>query len=429
MKKVLVISYYWPPSGGAGVQRWLKFVKYFESVGLEPIVLTVHPKYASYAITDASLEADVPEAIRVFRTKSREPFGLYKKFTGKKDIPYGGFANESNPGLLQKISRMIRGNLFIPDARVGWNTFAYKQALSLIKQYNIKTVITSSPPHSTQLIGLKLKKALGIRWIADLRDPWTEIYYYDRLYHSALAKKLDARYERNTLEASDAVVVVSEAIKRSFAQKSSEGVLEKIHVIPNGFDAVDFTGKAKWSTKDFIITYTGTIADNYNMHAFFKAVVRLMASIDHCKLKLRFVGEVSDGIKGQVITRGLESCVEYIKHVVHKESVDYLLSSTALLLVIPDVPKNEGILTGKLFEYLASQKQIIGLGPETGDAAVILKETEAGMMIDHNDEDQIYNQLHMLYKNWLDNPQIPVASKKFYEYSREALTKKFAKLV
>ena len=196
IKKVLIITYYWPPSGGAGVQRWLKFVKYLPEFNIHPYVLSVDPQYASFPVLDESLEKEVPESVQVFKTKSREPFSFYKKITGESEIPYAGFVNQGNPGLLNKIARVIRGNLFIPDARVGWNKFALKKAIEIIQKYEIDTLITTSPPHSTQLIGLKLKNKTGVNWIADLRDPWTDIYYYKQMYHTIWAKKLDEKYEK-----------------------------------------------------------------------------------------------------------------------------------------------------------------------------------------------------------------------------------------
>ena len=177
MKKVLIISYYFPPSGGSGVQRWLKFVKYLPEFGYEPIVLTVDPTVASYPQIDATLLQDIPSLVRVERTTTREMLSLYKRVSPTKEIPYGGFANENTQGLFSTISRFIRGNFFLPDPRRGWNKFAYKKACELIEQEQIDTVITTSPPHSTQLIGLKLKKRFpSIQWIADLRDPWRDIF-------------------------------------------------------------------------------------------------------------------------------------------------------------------------------------------------------------------------------------------------------------
>ncbi len=429
MKKVLIITYYWPPSGGAGVQRWLKFVKYFATFNLEPIVLTVDPKSASYAIIDESLLKEVPEHIELVRTKSMEPFSLYKKFVGKKEIPYGGFANESNPDFLQKISRFIRGNLFIPDARVGWNRYAYAKAVALIEKYDIQTVITTSPPHSTQLIGQKLKRKLGLHWVADLRDPWTDIYYYDQLYHSAFSKRLDAKYERNTVLLADQLIVVSESIRSSYAAKTTEAVKHKIYVIPNGFDPEDFQGNKEASKDHFVITYTGTIAENYNMRAFFDALSRIGVGQADNKIVLQFVGKVSEGIKDLINHYELSDRVRFISHVKHLKSIEYLQTSSALLLAIPDVANNEGILTCKLFEYLAARKPIIGIGPVSGDAAHIIAECEAGFMLDYKDDEGIYNKLLDLYTAWKENPVAQLPSEKYQAFSRKALTGVLSKLV
>ena len=240
MKKVLIITYYWPPSGGAGVQRWVKFAKYLPDFGIEPIILTVDPAFASYPIRDESLKDDISESLTVYHTKSKEPFGLYKKLTNKKEIPHAGFANESVPSFMQKISRAIRGNFFIPDARKGWNAYALEKALELIKTHGIETVVTSSPPHSTQLIGLKIKQKTGIHWVADLRDPWTDIYYYKQLYYSKWAKAIDKKYELQVIHAADNIVVVSEDLKRIFTEKLTSSTKDNVKVIPNGFDEDDF---------------------------------------------------------------------------------------------------------------------------------------------------------------------------------------------
>ena len=195
MKKVLIITYYWPPSGGSGVQRWLKFSKYLPEFGIEPIVLTVDPDFATYPSIDTTLELEVSDSIRVYRTKAKNPLEVYQKIR-RKPAPQSGFAGEKKSGLLDKIFRFIRGNVFLPDARIGWNPYAFEKAKQLIKELNINTVITTSPPHSTQLIGLRLKKEFTIQWIADLRDPWTEIYYNKELFRTNWAERQDAKMEK-----------------------------------------------------------------------------------------------------------------------------------------------------------------------------------------------------------------------------------------
>ena len=162
MKKVLIITYYWPPSGGAGVQRWLKFVKYLPQFGIEPVVLTVDPEQAAYPVIDASLEKDVAENVRIYRTPCTDYFKFYRLFSGKKELPTGGISSDGKSSLKQKIMGFVRGNLLLPDPRRGWNGYAYRKAVQLIREHGIETVVTTSPPHSTQLIGLKLKKNLVV---------------------------------------------------------------------------------------------------------------------------------------------------------------------------------------------------------------------------------------------------------------------------
>ena len=380
-QKVLILTYYWPPGGGAGVQRWVKFARYLKGFGYEPVVLTVDPNKASYALLDASLEEEVRQ-VEVVRTGTFEPFAVYKKLLGKKEIPYAGFANEGKPGTMEKVSRFIRGNFFIPDARKGWNRHALPVARELIKKYHIRHLVTTSPPHSTQLMGLRLKAEFNLNWIADLRDPWTDIYYYPLLFHTRWAKNKDQKLEQKVLRSADRIVVVSDAIKRLYARKLPEEEWEKIHVIPNGYDEKDFEGLNKTPNPIFTVTYTGTLSDTYHLEGFLEA---FSAVASQNKLVLRFVGRVSEKYKALVRTRGLEDSVRFIPHVKHAEAIRYMVSSDLLLLAIPDVPDNAGILTGKLFEYLASGVPVLGVGPVNGDAAEIIRACRAGQMFDYDD--------------------------------------------
>lgn len=429
MKKVLIITYYWPPSGGGGVQRWVKFVKYLPKFNIDPIILTVSPKSASYAIIDDSLAHELDGNLKVFTTKSREPFNFYKRFTAKNEIPFGGFANEENPGFLQKISRFVRGNFFIPDARIGWNSFAYEQAKKIIKKFDIKTVITSSPPHSTQLIGLKLKKNFDLHWIADLRDPWTDIYYYNRMYHSPIAKRLDRKKELEVLQNADKIIVVSKSIKELFASKITNHQRDKINIISNGFDESDFNQSKVNANSKFVITYTGTIADNYHIDGFLKALIRFVEKQGGSKIKMQFVGRVTGKYLDIIENSILKTICSFKDHVDHNSSIGYLENSNALFLAIPDVSHNEGILTGKLFEYLAARKPIIGVGPTNGDASSIIKECSAGRMFSNTDIDSVSKYINDLFLKWLESEEAIPKSEVYNNYSREKLSEKLATLI
>ncbi|MFA5418071.1 MAG: glycosyltransferase family 4 protein [Bacteroidales bacterium] len=429
MKKVLIITYYWPPSGGGGVQRWVKFVKYLPKYQIEPIIMTVDPATASYALMDASLSEEIGSEVKVYYAKSREPFNFYKKLTSKKEIPFGGFANEDNPGLMQVISRFIRGNFFIPDARIGWNTFAYKQAVKLIKQFGITTVITSSPRHSTQLIGLKLKKKLGVHWIADMRDPWTDIYYYHKMYHSLLAKWLDKKKELCVLRNADSVVVVSKSIRDLFVSKMDSTQKDNINVISNGFDVSDFNKTSSTKNKKFTIAYTGTLAENYHIEGFLNAMRALIKNHGESGICLQFVGRVTEKYRHLIEGSVLKAVCSFTGHVDHETSIGFLQKADALFIAIPDVPQNEGILTGKLFEYLAARKPIIGVGPVEGDASAIIDECGAGKMFAYEDDGAIASYLNHLYLAWIESSTSEFEGNAYLNYSREHLTEKLVELI
>lgn len=424
-KKVLIITYYWPPSGGPGVQRWLKFVKYLQDFNISPIIITVDPNNASYQIIDNTLENEIPKTVEVYKTKTLEPFNLYKKITHKNEIPYSGFANESKPTITQKISRFIRGNFFIPDARKGWNKFAFKKAVELILEHNIKTVITTSPPHSSQLVGLKIKNKLNVKWIADLRDPWTDIYYYKELLHTKIAKNIDSKLEKKVLEKADYLITVSDDIKRIFSDKIKLKNNTKIKVIPNGFDHSDFN-KIVENEKKFTITYTGTISDIYDISSFIKVVSSIKFNDD---IIIRFVGSITQNIKNDLQNSNFSNNIEFIDFQPHNKSIEFLLKSNMLLLAIPKIKNNKGILTGKLFEYLASKKPIINIGPIDGDAAKIIDECKAGHTFDYNDTENLLSFIENNYRKFLNKENINIDNNNSEKFSRKNLTKLLSDII
>lgn len=427
--KVLFVTYYWPPAGGAGVQRSLKFVKHLPEFGIEPTVITVDETQGSYPVFDKTLAAEIPAGVRVFRTATSEPFEYYKKLTGKKEIPYGGFANEKKSGFLQKVFKFLRGNLFIPDARVGWNKYALKKCAELLKTEKFDAIITSSPPHSTQLIGLELQKKFGLRWIADLRDPWTDIYYYQDLNHTLLAKKLDEKYERSVIEKADALLVTSADTKRLFLNKTPKADPHKIHELPNGYDEADFQFDSEPPQDTFCLTYTGTITDTYNIETFLQAFAENARRHADIKFTLRFVGKVSAEVHQQIETANLLYCTEFVSFVPHLESIKYLMKSTVLLMAIPDVTNNFCILPGKLFEYLASNKQIICIGPLGSDADRIIDEWGAGRVFNYVTYDLMLDHLDTLSHNWKVNYNLDLPYINYYRYSRKHLTGELAQLI
>lgn len=419
-EKVLIITYYWPPGGGPGVQRWLKFSRFLPEYGIEPVILTVDPKKASYQITDESLLKE-SSGIETYYTSTIEPFGIFKKTSGSEKLPLGGGNLRLKNSFFKKIFLFIRGNLFIPDPRRGWNYFAFRKAKEIIKKYSIKTVITSSPPHSTQLIGIRLKKKFNIKWIADFRDPWTDIYYYNDFLHTSLAKKIDRFYEKKSLKLADDIIVVSESIKQVFKTKIREEF--KIKVIPNGFDETDFISTIVSEKSEFRIVYTGTINLQYGVAGFLTAVEELKNEI---QLKLSFIGSCDDSVKELINKKKLDSITEFISYVDHKKSTGYLQKGSALLLCIPEIENNEGILTGKLFEYLAARKPIIAVGPVYGDAAKILSDCETGVMFDYADIGGIKNFIYRIYKG---DYNINLNNTGYTKFSRRLITGQLSELI
>ena len=419
-KKLLLITYYWPPSGGAGVQRWLKLSDYLTQLGWKIFVVTVDPTKASYPVLDHSLLHEVNKDVSVHHTSTFEILNLYKKVNNKKQIPFAGFANEGKTGPLQYLSRFIRGNFFIPDARIGWNRYAIKKAEEIIQEENISLLVTSSPPHSTQLVGLHLKSKYKLKWFADLRDPWTDIYYYHKMNHTSLARKIDAKYEREVVEKADGVFVVSDFIKKQFINKTPSNVANKFTVLPNGYDEKNFivTKNNSDSQQVFTISYNGTIASNYGIDAILNAINKMLLKQDDLAVKIQFTGSADQTTKQKLIT-ALGDRVVFKSHVSHLESIEILKQSHLLLLSIPKVKDNEGVLTGKLFEYLASRKPILCIGPPHGDAAKIISDCKAGITVEDADSDSAYDFILDAYNKHNAGIELENNSVTYQMYSRK----------
>lgn len=427
MKKVLIITYYWPPSGGAGVQRWLKFSRYLPEFGVEPFVLTVDPHYATYPQTDESLEKQISPDLRVFRTKSFEPLRVFSGIFGKEKVPYGGFTNVNKKSLFNTVFRFIRGNLFIPDARSGWKRYAFKKAVELIQQFGIDTVITTGPPHSTHLVGLKLKRKTGIRWMADFRDPWTDIYYYQDMLHTPLAGRIDRRMEISVLKEADNVIAINRSIRKLLVNRAGSIDRTKVTVITNGYDEEDFKASTP-PPGEFVITYSGTISEHYNPVVFFTVLSRLVSECPDIKFRFRIAGNISQKFEHQVRLHSLIDIFEYTGYVSHEKLTSYLTSSSAFLYVFPETSAYTGA-SGKLFEYLAARRPVIAIDSPGSDASAIIDECEAGKSFSHEDENGLYNYMASLVQEFRQKGKISAGNGKHINYSRRKLTKDLADLI
>jgi glycosyltransferase involved in cell wall biosynthesis len=403
-KKILIITYYWPPSGGPAVQRWLSLANELAQLGWEVFVITVDEKYATYQLHDDSHTKKIHENIKIIKTKTREPFGLYKFFFGRKSIPAPGFSNESNPSPMKKIARFIRGNLFIPDPRRGWKPFIVKAASELIIQEQINKVITAGPPHSTHLAGIELKKKFAkLEWTCDFHDLWTDVIYYHLLYHLPATKRKDAELEKKVLEQCDSVLTVGEKYKARLLSKSGKISAEKFHVCRIGYDENLFRDLQSSPQEKFIITYTGTMADYYQPGIFFKALKNVLVSHPQIPFQLRFVGIIAENIQKDLVLMGLAHILDITGYVLHEKAVSYTKSSIVLLLVNPVTKDEEVVIPGKIYEYLAARKPIINITKKESETAELVEQCHAGKTFSRNMQKELEEYLSELAKAWAQN--------------------------
>lgn len=431
LKKVLVITYYWPPSGGSGVQRWMFFCKYLPAFGIKPYVVTVKEEKASYKFNDNSFIENIKDT-EVYKTNTLEPLKIYSKILGGDDhsnIPLG-FSGEVRPSIFQKISRFIRGNFFIPDARVGWNIFAYKEAKKVIQKNKIDIVITTGPPHSSHLIGLRLKKNLKVKWIADFRDPWTEIYYNKLLYRSSFSKQKDAKLERMTIENADIVLTIGPSMKNLLQEKTVKQK-EKFYYIYNGYESDLFKSiEGKKTTKDkFIICHIGIVSDSQPITSLLTA---LSLAYNNNKqiaglLKLQFVGKVSPEIIKEIKEINPWLSLELIDYLPHKKAIEYMVNANLLFNSLAEMDNSKFLVSGKLMEYIATGNPVICLGDPNGDAAFLLKEFEDAEVFDRKNIDGIFKFIINIFNKWKINTNFKLNTN--LKYSRFETTKQLSELI
>ena len=426
-KKYLLITYYWPPSGGSGVQRWLKFVKYLPAEKWKPVVYTVkNPEYPSL---DHSLEREIPGYATVLKRTIREPYHfykLYKKIKKEEKINTGFLSENKPPALREKISVWIRGNFFIPDARRFWIGPSVRYLKRIIRESNIDLMITTGPPHSMHMIGLKLKRITGLPWIADFRDPWTKIDYYDSLKLTRRSDKKHKACEKKVLENADRVLAVSPSMANDFRKITSC----EPEVLTNGYDPDDFASTHTGTINRFSILHLGTMNKDRNHPVFWKVIARLADKNPAFRkqLHLHLIGKVDYSVLEQISLYGLDEYVTREPYVDHEHIMDKLKSAAVLYLPINNTPNAEMTLTGKLFEYLAAERPVVSTGPVHGDAAQILKETGSGSTVDFKDEaglEKIFLELFSRYQSG----KTELRGKGYEKYSRVNLAKNLSRLM
>ena len=423
MKKVLVITYYWPPAGGPGVQRWLKFVKYLRDFNIEPVVYI--PENPEYPLIDETFLKDVPENIRVYRHKIFEPYRLASLFSSKKTKRISsGIIQSKNQSFIEKTLLWVRGNLFIPDARKFWIRPSVAFLEDVLEKEKIDTIITTGPPHSVHLIGYHLKKLKSVKWIADFRDPWTSIGYHKKLKLTSASKKKHKNLESMVLNFADKIVVTSNTTKKEFEQITEQ----PIKVITNGFDGLK-NDMAILDSK-FTISHIGSMLTGRNPVNLWGVLSALIKENKDFKnaFRLQFIGVISDDILKSIQSFGLEEFCEVLGYVPHVEALKYQGSSQILLLAEIDSSDTIGIIPGKLFEYMAAQRPILGIGPKNWEVKNMVSETNSGHIFDYTDEVEIKNVL----LNWFEqfqNGELSVSSTGIEAYSRRELTRKLAEYI
>lgn len=417
--KVLIITYYWPPAGGSGVQRWLKFVKYLRDFGIESIVYTVD---TDHLIQDETLSNEVPQGIEVLKKSIQEPQQILSFLGGKSKKQGAGFL-ESKPSLIGRIIRYIRANYFIPDARKFWIKPSVNFLMSYLKDNSVDVIITSGPPHSLHMIGIQLKSKLNVKWISDFRDPWTNIDYFHRLPLSKKSLKKHQQLEESVVKNSDHVIVVGNTMKQEFLRYNSQ-----VDVISNGFDTSEREEQIALDSH-FTVTHVGMMNADRNPKNLWKALKKLSDKSDDFKkaLKIRLIGKVADEIKDQLSIFD-QSQVDFIDYLNHTEVYKHQRASQVLLLSINNVPNAKGIVTGKIFEYLQAKRPILAIGPEEGDAANILSITNAGKIFNFQEETKLEAYISHLFEQYTEG-NLVVDSKNIERYHRKQLTEELAKII
>lgn len=455
MKKVLIITYYWPPSGGSGVQRWVKFAKYLPQNGWQPVIYT--PENPELTVVDGTLEDDVPEEAIVLKRPIFEPYGIYRRLTGKGNSKASAgdaegksvhgkageaTASEVNPinaqkkSLSQKISLWIRGNFFIPDPRCLWIRPSVKFLKKYLKEHPVDVIVSTGPPHSMHLIAQKVVASTGIPWVADFRDPWTRMFYFKHLELSSWAERRHERLEKGVLDGADAIVAVSPLVQDDFRKMTDTPV----ELITNGFDDDDFDSASEEmrvseeetgsENEDFFnIVHTGLFAADGNPLELWRVLAELAAADEEfaSKLRIRLSGKTDTQIVEAIAAAGLRKSLVNRGYVSHDEAVREQCGASILILPLRHEPEYRATLPGKLFEYLASRRPVLGIGQTDGAMARLLGDAHAGVTFDWDDADGMKKEILRCWTLFragkLDDNDGDID-----RYSRRRLTRQMAQL-
>lgn len=408
-KKILIINYYWPPCGGPAVQRWLDFANRLVEDRVEVHVITIDEAYATYTAIDHSLTSRVDSRIHVHKTESREWYDFYKKYIGKGKIPGNALADEPNPNFLQKIARFVRGNFLLPDPRRGWNKFAYAKAIEIIDLHKIDTYVTAGPPHSTHLVGREIKKAYGnrLKWIADFHDYWTDVFYLRKFYRTKIARYFDLKMEMDVLRSANIVLTHCEVGSKLYKSKLPNNQQGKIHIIRMGYDESWFENYTPNTKQDVLrIVYTGTLPDYYHSDSLFMVISKAKDQVKDLPLEIHLIGTISKKVEDCIVQNGLRGITFFPGYIPFLESVAHIKKASILLLINPDVPGDQGIVPGKIYEYLATKNNIVSLSSHDGENEYLLNQLNAGKNFERHELGEMTAYFEELFEKWKINGNI-----------------------
>lgn len=432
MKRVLVITYYWPPTGGSGVQRWVKFAKYLPSEGWQPVIYT--PENPEQLAVDESLSAEIPDDTEVIKTRIIEPYGLYKSFLRKsghsKEVVEVNPVNAQNKSFAQKFAMWIRGNIFRPDPRCLWIGPSVKFLKKYLKEHHVDLIVSTGPPQSMHMIGRRLAEETGLPWIADFRDPWTKIFYFKHLSMTKATEKWHKKMEKEVLDNASAVVAVSPLVQQEFQAMTQTPV----DLITNGFDDCDFADERCKEAdggpdKDFVITHTGLFAADGNPTTLWSVLAEKCSRDETFKklLKIKLVGKTDGQIISSIKSEGLEENLIDLGYQPHTEAVQAQRTASLLILPLRKEPEYRAVLPGKLFEYLASWRPVLGIGQTDGAMSMILNSTKTGLVLDWEDRNSIRRFVDMCWDKHMKG-ELSVEDADISQFTRKALTRRMAEL-
>ena len=420
-KKILIISYYWPPAGGPGVQRWLKFAKYLPEFNISPVLFV--PENANYPINDNSLKSEVSKDLEIIKLPIFELSNFFPSLESLNSIRSGNISKNKNQSILQKVVFFVRGNFFIPDMKIFWKRNSVNFLKKYLSENNIETIITTGPPHSIHLIGLELKRKLNINWISDFRDPWVNLNYLNRFHLLPFVKEYHKKLRDKVINNSDAVIVTSKRLKDLYSEINSS-----IFQVTNGYD---YNKPVIKLDKKFSISHVGSLYNERNPEFLWDIIEELSENLQGFKkdLQINLIGNNNKKIKQNLSKRVFNDCVVCFDYVEHKKAIEFMCSSQVLLMLEVDDDESSYAIPGKLFDYLNSNRPIISIGPEQSEVREILSNTGSGKFFNYKDYNSLKLYIEKLYENYVNNLSFSENNYNIDNYNRKNLTSKLVEVI